>query len=162
MNKKDLIAPPNSSDFVKQLFKDINRQNKIDKNANLFILANKLQKFELRKNFANEELPIETHLGTIYLIKNNSILEFYTYCTNSYQNDISSKTMEQYSYFNYKPDPYWMCTVTVHNMNRSDIGDFVNADMFTDMDELTSADIDRSLNFMIMLIKSGFSIYVKK
>jgi hypothetical protein len=152
MNKKDLIVDKSSSEFLKQLAADINRRNKIDKNSALFIIDKKLQKYDLRKNFANDDLPSEVILGSVYLIKNNSIVEFYSHLTN----DVVDVRFSQ------NPDPYYRCVVTIHNMNRSDICDFANTNMFENMDELISHSIDRTTNFLTTLIKTGFDLYLKK
>ena len=59
------------------------------------------------------------------------------------------------------PDIYYKCVITIYNMNYSDIGDLVNANMFINMDELIGYNMDRSLKFMQALIKNGFTIYVR-
>ena len=153
MNNKDFIYNKSDSSFIKELYNDINKRNKINKNASLFIANYKLKELtKIKKGVSISDLPHDTQLGVVYLIKNNSMFEFYSFFCNE-RRDIR---------FSEVPDLYFKCIVTVHNLNYSDIGDFVNADSFIGMDELISHDINRSLNFMMALISNGFKMYVRE
>jgi hypothetical protein len=135
------------SEYLTVLKNEINRKARIYKNSKLFVLDKKLIPFEHTKNISKDELPIEAYFGTIYLIKNNSILEFYSYACddkNTFRNDE----------LDYK------CHATFHNMNYSDVGEFNNADNLVSMGELVSYTMDRAINFMLALIKNGFKLYL--
>jgi hypothetical protein len=168
MNKKELKVKSDSK-FINDLINDINLENKICRNGLAFIDKYKLkhvkidnsaggykdkEKEEKRlqavlRNVTKDLLPLEAYHGNVFLIKNNSIAEFYSWFTT-----------ESCSIFA-KPSTFYKCVVTIHNMDISDIGDFTNADAFIDMDELISYDLDKTLNFMIAMIRNGFLIYKK-
>ena len=75
------------SNFIKKLHSDIQHQNTISANSELFIKNRncKLHEFKkIKSTLKNNDLPIQSLLGSVFLIKNNSIIEFYSYCDYNY------------------------------------------------------------------------------
>ena len=74
-------------DFIEQLHSDIAKYKKINTNASLYIKHYDLKKIKF--NVANiylrdKDLPVESVLGTVYLIKGNNIMYFYSYIESGY------------------------------------------------------------------------------
>jgi hypothetical protein len=78
--------PKNNSkpdDFIKQLNYDIKCQTDINSSSKKIIKNRKLSQVKFKKNtqYIDEgDLPIESYLGSIYLIKGNNIIKCYSYC----------------------------------------------------------------------------------
>lgn len=66
---------------------DIDNFLKIKTNAKRYIQFRKLRKKGLRKKIDENDLPIQSNIGSLFLIKGNNIIEFYAYidpCTSIY------------------------------------------------------------------------------
>jgi hypothetical protein len=75
------------SDFIKQLNYDIKCQTDINSSSKKFIKNRKLSQVKFKKNkqyIYADDLPIESYLGSMYLIKGNNIIECYSYCEYAY------------------------------------------------------------------------------
>jgi hypothetical protein len=101
------------SNFIEQLNNDINKQNKINSNPNLYIKSRKMKLYNFNKD-ANKlseiDLPQQAYLGCLLLIKNSNIIEFYCYY------DSSHSLYLQVS----KNQPLWIGNVTAINIEPSD------------------------------------------
>lgn len=131
------------SEFIKQLHKDLDREYKIKKNAKVFILDRLLKETDLNDTNCT--------LGTIYMIKNNSILQFYQYYTNE---NIDIRVNEQLDF-------YYKCMITIHNLHQNDISDFNNSSKLSELDEMISYDREKINDFIKALRDSDFKIYIK-
>lgn len=184
MNKKDLQPPAKSSKFIADLFADINANHAECRDAKSFIRKHTLVEYcfseecpmncvtlplnpkqaelharreqLLRKQVSPSMLPTAAYYGTVYAIKNNSIVEFYNYFAN--EQIFSERT----GYISEECTQFYRGVCTIHNMNISDIESFSNKTAFEDMDELISHDLDRTINFLIALLLNGFVLYVQK
>lgn len=143
-------------------YDEVSRRKKIMKNANQFILDRKLIKVQLHgKNFIEKHLPTNVVLGTLYAIKNNSIFEFNSMYAN---NDLPDDTarVEYYMYQSRCINIHYKSTVTILNLNIKDVGGFANANQFLDMNEMISYDMQKTINFLVALVKNDFDIYIKQ
>ena len=138
-----------TTNFIDKLLLDIQKQKTINTNSSLFIQYKKLKKHNLKK--INEDyLPMEAVLGDIFLIKNNSIIECYSYI-NTENIDIRFNRINR----NYKS------IITMYNINVDDIGMFNNTSIFNNKEDIVSRDITRTMDFIILLLKNEFCLYVK-
>ena len=77
------------SDFIKQLHKDIDKQQIINRDPKKFIKHKNLRKIKFkhdRGSISDEDFPIESSLGSIYLIKGVNI--FGMYCWYDYSHSL--------------------------------------------------------------------------
>jgi len=65
--------------FISKLKKDIYETKKINQKASLFITNKNIRRHNLPKQATEKDLPINAFLGTIYLIKNNNIIDVYSW-----------------------------------------------------------------------------------
>ena len=65
--------------FISKLKKDIYETKKINQKAALFINNKNIRRHNLPKQATEKDLPINAFLGTIYLIKNNNIIDVYSW-----------------------------------------------------------------------------------
>lgn len=140
MNK--FVVKDDDPDFIKALIRDIQREQNLKKNKELFIADKKLK--------AIDHLPLEAFWGTVYAIKGKTIFEFTTLpCYDSIDIRMSEK------------DCYFKTIVTTHNVNTEDLNEFSNSKQFEDMDDMESIDSTKTTNFMLALVKNKFVLYVK-
>jgi hypothetical protein len=135
--------------FMEEIIEKNRRYEKIRQNPELYKLRYKLKKYELsRKQINRDELPIETVIGTCYLIKNKTIFQISSYF--SMENfDIRTSNMQK----------VFKSVTRVINMDLDDCGGIENADIFGGMDEMTTYNIERSIGFMKTLFNMGFELY---
>jgi hypothetical protein len=95
-----------------------------------------------------DSLPLQSHWGTMFMIKSNSVIEFYSYYTNE---DLDLSRSRPYV------EPHYKCSVNVRKLDPNDVKDIY--DVFTDT-EMESRSLDKTLNFIMALVKSGFECYV--
>ena len=135
--------------FNKKICKKINKNMIISKNTDLFIKEKKLIKLDLPKNTKEEELPLQSYIGTCYLIKNNSIIEI----SSSF---ICKKNhiLDDNEYLVYKT------IVKAHNLDRVDISNFKD-DIFLDIDNLISYSSKETISFIYALFQVGFNIWIR-
>lgn len=120
------------------------------KDSKRFIETKKLTKLNHSKTISKDKLPSQLIYGTVYFIKNNSILQFSSTLIDE-NVDIRWSVKRK----NYK------CIVTFFNLNLSDISEFNDTSIF-DTDELITYNSDRSENFAIALISTGFTMYLNQ
>jgi len=152
------------SEFRQRLTAEINRKNKISRNAKAFVIDRKLVEIKitdivggiytprreelLLKNISEQSLPTEAFYGIVFAIKNNSIIEFYNYFPTESRNLFRP------------PETYYKGVVTVHNLDIADVADYTKSvNQFIDMDEYISYSIDSTINFLIAFVKFGFKLY---
>lgn len=74
-------------DFVKQLKNEIKQQQDINSDSKKFIKNRKIKLCKFNQSthkLTESDLPIESLLGCIFLIKGSNILEFYSWCDYNY------------------------------------------------------------------------------
>jgi hypothetical protein len=99
-----------------------------------------------------EDLPPELYYGTVYLIRNNSILSCSTYPT--YLNfDIR---------FSAPDEPIMESVISVYRMFREDLNEFANPQSILDVDGVTSYDLAKTEKFIVALLKNKFKMYVAR
>jgi hypothetical protein len=139
------------TDFIKQLYADIDTCNKVNQNPKLFIKHKKLRQHIFNKNIQyidEDDLPIETIFGSSYLIKGNNILETYAWCDNSYSLYLQIKVKR----------PMWICNISIVNKDKSDSE---NLDFLLDGCDVFHS--SSNLQYIIVqFIQCGFSLYTKK
>lgn len=137
------------SDFIKHLHKDIDKQQIIYSDPKKFIKHKNLRKIKFKHNrdsISVEDFPIESSLGSIYLIKGVNIIRMYCWydCNHSLYLQINKFT------------PRWICKTEIYNKA---IDDPEKLEYYLDdMDVLFSSDTAHYL--MIQFVQSGFDMYV--
>lgn len=154
----DLIQNP--ATHIVRLISDIRERRQLVRNAEAFINKRNLTEYPIRKNYAAEELPISTTLGTTYLIKNNSILEFNSNVVDGryYDRLCIEQCLDEHILFGPVPDPYYVCRIILHHVDLSDVSNFVRTDTFT-KEEIISYSAEQTINFISTLVQTGFKIY---
>lgn len=139
------------TDFIKQLNKDIDTYKKIKEDSNKFIKHHNLKAYKFLKNIksiSDADLPICASLGSVYLIKNNNIIHFYSYCDNAYS---------LYSQVNMKK-PMWICKPHIINIEKDDPE---HIQFLLDGTKIIYA--PSNLSYLILdFIHAGFNLYVLK
>jgi hypothetical protein len=133
---------------IKELLQEINANINIRKDAKLFIQHKNLQLYPTPEDFTKDDVPATIAYGTLYLIKNNSIIEF-----------SSAIVMKNIDIRMPSMDSFYECLVTIYNLSIDDISEFQNVDSFVGMDELVSHDIDKTIDFFTVLVQTGFGMY---
>ena len=139
-------------DFIAQLNKDIAHHEKINKNASMYIKHGNLKKvkFHVANSYLRDkDLPVDAVLGTVYLIKGNNIMYFYSYIDPefSYHIEVNMKR------------PRWLSISEVVNM---DTGDPEN---LNEIIKYYGTIYDQEyLGLVILgyLMNKGFDLYIKK
>jgi hypothetical protein len=136
------------SPFIRELYKEINDQTLVGLNSKKFIEKNKLVKYDQTIN-NSEDLPYQVQYGTVYLIKNNSIIQL---CANyNYQNtDIRFSTRTE----------IWESTVMLHSLSILDINEFTDPIRILDLDGYISNDSTVTISFVTALIRNKFVLYL--
>ena len=123
-----------------ELNRDIEKYEKIKKNSNRFI------KYKNIKKYKYIGLPNEIFFGTTYLIKNNNIIEIYSYIEYEFSLDIRRK----------QTDDTWISRINLINIEPTDPDQlkyiFNNATTIFNTETLEATVLD--------LIDSGFKIYL--
>ena len=92
------------------LLRDIARYRAIQSSAKAFIAHKNLRRFDLpRRKPKDTDLPIEAHIGELYLIKGDNIIQYYSYW----------KHASLYVQVNHSR-PMWICETTIINKERGD------------------------------------------
>jgi hypothetical protein len=137
------------SDFIKQLHKDIDKQQVIYRDPKNFIKHKNLRKIKFknkRDSISDEDFPIEASLGSIYLINGVNIIGMYCWYDHNHSlylqiNKFASR---------------WICKTEIYNKA---IDDPEKLEYYLDdMDVLFSLDTVQYL--MIQFVQSGFDMYV--
>lgn len=111
-----------------------------------FIKDNALRQVKVANKDA---LPVQAYWGTMYLIKNNSVIEFYSYYCNDDRDLLHSRPYVE---------PQYKCSINLKHIDYNDVKDVHSA--FTD-DEMESHALDKTLDFVMVLIRTGFDCYIK-
>jgi hypothetical protein len=139
------------SNFIKDLLLKIDKNRKIQADANKFIIHKNLAPYKFNKKAANvteDDLPTATILGSSYLIKNNNIIEIYAWCNPSHSLYLQINIMR----------PAWMGAITIINIETGDPYNIEyllnNCNKFNDPD---------NLQYMIVhFINEGFVLFINK
>ncbi len=92
-------------DFIAELNHDITAYKKIKSNAKLFIAHKNLRPVKLPQRKPQEkDLPTQATVGDIYLIKGDSIIQYYSYWEN-----LSLHTQVNFT------KPLWICRIDIIN-----------------------------------------------
>jgi hypothetical protein len=135
--------------FMEELMKRSREDEQNRRDPELYKLKHKLKKYEIsKKQIGRDELPTETMIGTCYLIKNKTIFQVSSYFTMK-NFDIRTSNMQT----------VFRSVTRVINMDLNDCGGIENADIFADMDEMETYEIERSIAFMKTLFNMGFELY---
>jgi hypothetical protein len=137
-------------DDIKQLYIEINEQHKINSNAVKFIKYKNITPYKFNKKnntVCGTDLPIQARSGSIYLIKGNNILHFYSYCDNAF-----SLHMQ----FNIHR-PMWICKPNIINTEH---GDPERLNFLMDGTE-TIYSYDNLEYLLLDFIHVGFNVYIQ-
>jgi hypothetical protein len=96
-------------------------------------------------------LPGEFAYGTIYLIKNQSIVESQT-----------GLVLERPNLFSNEMEMRWKGVITFHNLLAKDVAEFENPQRFLGREELVTYSMERAEGFLKNLMGVKFEVYVKK
>ena len=137
--------------FIKKLNFDIINHKKNITNSKRFIKYKNLEMYNClfsEKTFSEYDLPIESLLGSIFLIKNNNILEFYSWCDYNHS---------MYLQIN-KKKSIWLGKPLIINIEHNDPEDLIflldGYDFFYNPSNWQY--------FITQFLDSGFKIYLKK
>ncbi len=143
------------NEFIRSLQKNIDRDAKIKKNPKLFMLDRGLVEYQMNRMHV-DDLPIESCYGTIYLIKGQTIIQV----TTQPELEFIVDPMDDWrALFNEKVLRL-KTTINTHNIFVGDINEFSNPSQFINMDDMTSYDSQKTLNFVMALVKNKFKIYI--
>lgn len=124
--------------------RSINEYKKLKSSSVKFARHKNLRQIE--HTVKETDLPIESIIGCVYLIKGNNIIEFYSYW----------EVTSLYIQINYSK-PVWFCKITIVNYEH---GDPENLNfLFNGCDVLTS--IDNSHDSILGLVGMGFDVWKK-
>lgn len=147
INNTDQIKPTN---FIKKLLKDIAQYKNITLDVNKFIKYKKIKKYNFIKsknNIDENDLPIDTMLGSIYLIKDSNIIEMYSWYDTAYS---------LYLEVSYKKS-MWLGRIFIINKALNDPENLeyllTGIKRFYILDELQYS--------IVQFIQSGFDLYIK-
>lgn len=120
--------------------------------ASDYIKMYKLKKYELRDT-TEELLPPAAYIGTMFLIKNNTIMRVFTqYILESNMRiRLEKKESDNSSY---------RSNIHILYFDLDDVKKFKNYNDFIGYDELNSSSMKRTLSFILNLIKADFEIYL--
>lgn len=136
---------------------DLNFRNK-KLTIHEFISDKKLKQFTFEsKIFFSKHLPHNAYYGTVYLLKNLTIIEFCTMVTDELPDD---PQYIEYVMFGHKMPPSIKTTVTFHTLNIEDFGSLKTASQLFKQD-LISYNLDKTIDFMCALLKNDFKLYIK-
>lgn len=138
------------TNFIKQLQSDIKKYKKIQSNPKLFIKSRNARLYKLTKpanKLTEQDLPIQTLLGSVFLIKNDNILEFCSYC------DYNHSMYLQIT----KKQPLWIGLVNIINLEHKD---HENIKFLLDGCEKFYSPSNYQY-FIIQFLHSGFQLYIK-
>jgi len=149
MSIKKYNINADQTEFIKQLNAEINIHTKINNSPKLFINHKnlKLHRFNKSPKYINEDdLPIQTLLGSSYLIKGDNILEIYSWCDKAYSMHL------QFSIYR----PKWLGEIHIINKELHDPEklEYIldGCDSFQDSTDLQY--------FIISFLKEGFLLYI--
>jgi hypothetical protein len=135
---------------IQRLHADMRARDRINRDSAKFISYHGLVLHDfgkkLKKN-REDDLPMQAHLGSVYMIKGNNILHFYSYCDHAHSLHMQINATR----------PLWLC--------KTDIVNVVDGDpehmrfILEGMEIIYSCD---NLNYLLLdLVNNGFSIYIK-
>lgn len=137
-----------SDEFMKQLLYDIKVSKVKDSRAFVKHKNLKIYKFNKKNNCVKEDdLPVDTLLGSSYLIKGNNILETYAWCDSAYS---------LYLQMNIKR-PMWVGKICIVNVEKNDPE---NLEYILDGCDIHYASSNLQYS-IVQFINVGFSLYIK-
>ena len=141
------IKPTN---FIKKLLKDIAYYKNITLDVNKFIKHKKIKKYKFNKSINKideTDLPVDTMLGSVYLIKGSNIIEIYSWYDTAYS---------LYLEVAYKKS-MWLGRIFIINKALNDPENLeyllTGSKRFYVLDELQY--------LIVQFIQSGFELYIK-
>jgi hypothetical protein len=130
-----------------QLKRDIAEYASIKSDAQRFIKRKNLNMYNLpRRNPKASDLPINAHIGEVYLIKNNNIISYYSYWEQA----------SLYAQVNYIK-PMWLCRTDIVNAEHGDPEHL--RFLLSGCDVITS--IDNAHYSILGFLGAGFSLFIK-
>ena len=140
----------NTTEFMKQLFYDIDINKSIQTDSKVFATHKNLKIHKFTKNYkcvTENDLPVETLLGSTYLIKGNNILETYAWCDSAYSLYLQTNVKRS----------MWIGDIYVINVENNDPE---NLEYILNGCGIyySSSNLQHSI---IQLIHDGFSLYIK-
>ena len=135
---------------IKLLVADINKQKKIYSNPDLFIKNRGIVLHTFKKSLNNLtecDLPTQTLLGSVFIIKESNILEFYSYCHCNYSMFVTAN----------KKTSLWIGKTNIINMEKKDPENIKFI-----MDGYETFYKPSNFQYLILqFLQSGFRLYVK-
>ncbi len=118
-----------------------------------FIKSRSLEKYrDVDLNIDN--LPVQSIYGTSFMIKNNSIIQISSCFTTDDDLNITFDTK--------KVQCEYKSTVIFHNIDIIDISNFSKINQFKNKAHIYAYSIDDITDFICVLSKGGFIMYLKK
>jgi hypothetical protein len=140
-----------SQNFINQLNDEISCYEKIKKNATLYIKHNNLKKVKFhvsREYLRDKDLPSDILMGTLYLIKNNNIMYFYSYFDSCFSPYIKCSMIKK----------IWISVSDVVNM---EVGDPENLNEIIKYYPTIRDSEYLGLVVLSYIMNKGFDLYIK-
>jgi hypothetical protein len=142
------------TNIINEIENDIKKEKVLSLNVPLFIKDRKLQKNNI-KNITADYLPLDICYGTVYLIKNKTIIQIST----NYEQELIVDPIKDYRSLFYNSVTRHKSIVLIHHIELSDIKAFANPNSILSMDEYTSYNIEKTINFILSFLKCNFDLY---
>lgn len=145
-----LEASAKNMEDIQRLYEEMNARGQINRDSKKFIAHHGLilhDSGKKQKKIQEVDIPMQAHLGSVYLIKGNNIVHFYSYCDHAYSLNMQFNAVR----------PLWLCKSDIVNVEKGD-PEHIQF-ILGGMDIIYSLD---NLNYMLMdLANNGFLFYVK-
>lgn len=142
------------TNIINEIEDAIKKEKILISKPTLFIKDRKLQKNNI-KNILADYLPLEVYYGTVYLIKNKSIIQIST----NYEQELIIDPIKDYRSLFYKKIDRHKSIILLHNLELTDIKLFANPTAVLDMDEYVSYNIEKTINLILSFLKCEFELY---
>jgi hypothetical protein len=135
--------------FIDQLNYDIQQKQINNNDSKLFIKNKNLTKYSIKnknENIINTDLPIGAYLGSIFLIKDNNIIQCYCWC--DWEHSMYLQICEK--------NPKWIGNINVINLEKAPyVKKYLHDKKILHLPS-------NYHHVIIELLKYGFQLYIKK
>jgi hypothetical protein len=151
-------------DFIDTLNNDINKYSEVISNSDKFIKYHDLVYYHIDINSDSnvehnitDKLPINVNIGSIYLIKNNNIVHFYSYHDEYYNSKLSAGFINFYKPSQSNINTVWVCK---HNIINVDNVIELSPAISLIKDMCAIYELDDYIYIIIEFMLDGFKLYI--
>lgn len=138
------------SPFLTQLLADIEGEKSRYLDTKAFIEKEKLTEYKLN-SLVIDDLPRQAIFGTVFAIKNNTIVEF----TSGLIYRITDLGHSD------RGTEVWECIIQFRSLTMEDINEYSTVNDNFGKDDIVTRDYGRSSEFLISLLRNKFKLYLK-